>query len=97
MDFAFTAPLWRRNPGSSWVFITVPAEVSESIRDRPRMPQGAGAVKVRATIGSSSWETSVLWETADAVYLLPVKKPVRTAEGVDEGDAVEVRLELIDR
>ncbi|OYW44753.1 MAG: hypothetical protein B7Z08_08275 [Sphingomonadales bacterium 32-68-7] len=52
-----------------------------------------GAVKVAVTVGASRWQTS-LGATKGGGYFLPIKKPVRLAEGISEGDPVEVALEL---
>jgi hypothetical protein len=35
-------------------------------------------------------------QSADGTYVLPVKKQVRTAEGIGAGDTVDVRIELVD-
>lgn len=96
MDFRFTAPLWAWTGEAAWYFVTVPAEESDDIRDRPRMPRGFGSVKVRVTVGGSTWDTSVFPDSKVGAYILPVKKAVRAAEGLSEGDPVEVRLELLE-
>ena len=57
------------------------------------MSRGWGSLKVTATIGESRWSTSV-FPAKDTGWLLPVKASVRKAEGVSEGDIVEVSLEL---
>lgn len=44
---------------------------------------------------STTWTTSVFPATTGS-YVLPVNKPVRRAEGLEAGDAVEVSLELLD-
>ena len=49
-------------------------------------------MRVEATIGGSTWRTSVFPESAGDSYVLPVKKPVRVAERIEPGDKVEVRL-----
>ena len=96
MDFTFTAPLWPWSGDAAWFFVTVPKDESDDIRDIPRMPRGFGSVKVRVTVGRSTWETSVFPDSTVGQYILPVKKAVRTAEGIEEGDPVDVRLELIE-
>jgi hypothetical protein len=55
--------------------------------------RGFGSVKVTATIGSSRWQTS-LFPQKTGGWFLPVKKPVRLAEGLDFGDDVEGELQL---
>jgi hypothetical protein len=55
--------------------------------------RGFGSVKVTARIGDSEWQTS-LFPQKSGGWFLPVKKPVRLAEGLDFGDEVEGELEL---
>jgi hypothetical protein len=95
----FDAELWvwdaRRD--DSWTFVSLPADVSEEIRDRaaagPR--RGFGSVRVRAAVGGSSWTTSI-FPGAGNTYVLPIKRAVRTAESLAEGDIATVTVELLD-
>ena len=59
-------------------------------------PRGFGSVRVRATVGATSWTTSVFPDAARGAYVLPVKKAVRRAEGLDEGDPADVVLEVLE-
>ncbi|QZY28668.1 DUF1905 domain-containing protein [Nocardioides coralli] len=97
--WTFTAPLWpwEARP-DSWVFLTVPPEVSDEIEDRmvARAPRGFGSVRVEVTIGGSTWRTSVFPSKEEAAYVLPVKKAVRRAEDLEAGDEAEVRLTVLD-
>jgi hypothetical protein len=52
-------------------------------------------VRVTVTVGGSTWQTSV-FPTKTGTYVLPVKKPVRTAENLTEGIPVETQLTLTD-
>lgn len=96
MRFRFTAPLWQWSGEAAWFFVTVPEQYAEDIREVPRMPRGFGSVRVRVTIGGSTWSTSVFPDSKRGSFLLPVKKAVRTAEGIDGGDEVDVALEVLD-
>lgn len=90
----FDATLWRHNGNAAWFFITVPAEAGDQIDDQAPFPRaGFGSVKVDATIGSSTWSTSV-FPGSDG-WALPVKKQIRTKEGIDDGDAVRVSLRVV--
>ena len=55
--------------------------------------KGFGSLKVTATIGASTFSTSV-FPSKELGWLLPVKASVRKAEGIAEGDVIEVVLEL---
>ncbi len=90
----FTADLWLHAKGS-WVFLTVPEDESEDIRELAPSFGGFGSVRVRVTIGESEWKTSVFPQRSNGLFVLPVKKPIRTKECIDVGDTVEVELALI--
>lgn len=95
MSWTFEADAWRWEARSdSWVFVTVPAEVSAEIADRPRPPTGFGSVRVRVRVGETRWSTSVFPDAASGCYVLPLKKLVRVRESIEEGAAVQVTLEL---
>ena len=92
----FTADLWQWQAQGGWFFVTLTREASAVVRERPRPPRGFGSVRVRATIGGSSWETSVFPDSRSGSFLLPVKKEVRASEDVGEGDPVDLRLEILE-
>jgi hypothetical protein len=56
--------------------------------------RGFGSVKVTARIGGSRWQTS-LFPQKTGGWFLPVKKPIRLAEGLDFGDDIAGELELL--
>ena len=96
MRFRFTAPLWEWSSRAEWYFVTVPAEASADIGEIPLPPRGFGSVKVRVRVGGSRWSTSIFPDSSQGAYVLPVKKAVREAEGLEEGKPVTVDLELVD-
>jgi len=97
VDFDFTAEVWLWDARDAWHFITVPHEESEVIRSVGELlARGFGSVRVAAMIGSTRWQTSVFPQKSDGTYVLPLKKQVRTAEGIAVGDEVDVHLELLD-
>ena len=96
MRFRFSAPLWEWSAQGGWFFVTLPEAASDDIREVPRMPRGFGSVRVRVTVGGSTWTTSVFPDSKQGSYVLPLKKAVRTAEGIEEGDDVDVALEGLD-
>jgi Domain of unknown function (DUF1905) len=87
--------LWDARRADAWTFVTLPAEESAEIGDLAGgVRRGFGSLRVRATIGSSTWTTSIF--PGKAGYVLPVKRPVRVAEALDVGDTATVTVELID-
>jgi len=94
----FDAELWEWDArrADSWIFVSLPADASDEIRDRAGGPRrGFGAVRVRVTVGGSTWQTSIFPDKASGCYVLPVKRAVRTAEALDTGDVATVRVELV--
>lgn len=86
---------WDARADAAWFFTSVPVELSEEIREIPRPHRGFGSVRVRARVGGSAWSTSI-FPSSDGTYVLPLKKSVRSAEGLEDGGSVVARLEIID-
>lgn len=95
--YRFTAPLWIWDASGegSWHFVTVPEDAADEIKAITDGAQrrGFGSVRVEASLGPSTWRTSIF--PSNGTYVLPVKKAVRTAADVEEGDDVDVTLRLI--
>ncbi|TCJ29443.1 DUF1905 domain-containing protein [Nocardioides jejuensis] len=95
MSWTFDAELFRWKSDASWFFVRLPQELSDEVRDSLTAPPGGfGSVRVVVSIGGSTWATSLFPEGKGGPYVLPVKKPVRIAEGIDDGDVVTVRIAL---
>ena len=94
----FTTELWEMpTTAAAWVFVTLPVEASEAIKSTPRPPRpGFGSIRVRATIGTTSWATSIFPDSKSGCYVLPVKKSVRATEGIGLGDTVGVSVEVLE-
>jgi hypothetical protein len=87
--------LWDARQSDSWVFVSLPEEASTEIREVAGvMPRGFGSVRVTVTLGATVWKTSIFPDAKAGVYVLPLKKAVRKAEGVEAGDTVTVKVEL---
>lgn len=92
--WAFEAELFAWGEEPAWVFLATPADVDEEIHLMSGPPNGFGSVRVEASIGKTSWRTSV-FPSKELGFVLPVKKDVRRREQVDVGDSVAVQLRLI--
>lgn len=96
-----TGRLWRWTGGATngtWHFLTIDGAAGEALSGTAIMrklegtARGFGSLKVKARIGETEFSTSVFPSKSDGGWLLPVKAAVRKAEGVGEGDEVEVSL-----
>ncbi|MCB2051762.1 MAG: DUF1905 domain-containing protein [Novosphingobium sp.] len=100
----FSARLWRWTgaQNGTWHFLTVTGEEAEAIATHALMhkletgaARGFGSVRVNVTIGSSTWRTSVFPSKERGGWILPVKRVIRRAEDLAEGDTVQAELELL--
>lgn len=97
VTFTFTATMWTTAGDAAWHMATLPEDLADEIEARYAGPRrGFGAVRVRATVGVSSWETSIFPDHRLESYVLPFKRTVREAEGLDEGVPFGVTLDIPD-
>jgi hypothetical protein len=90
------ATVWQWE-GGNWFFLTVPEDVSDEIAEATEGRSGGfGSVRVEVTCGATTWLTSLFPSRTAQAYVLPIKKAVRTAEHLEEGDRTQVRLRLTD-
>lgn len=91
LDFSGEIIYWR-GP-APYHFVEVPEEQSAAIEDvSTAVTYGWGCIPVKARIGSTEFTTSLF--PRDDMYVVPVKVAVRKAEGLELGDAVDVRIVL---
>ncbi len=91
MTHQFSVELWRHEGSAAWYFVTLPFDVADEIEETSEH-RGFGSVRVEVTVGATTWRTSVFPDTKRRSYVLPVKKAVREAEGLAEGDEVDITL-----
>ncbi len=93
--FEVKGKLWRYPGEGGWHFVYVNEATSRAIKDTARTAKkGFQFVRVKATIGKTTWNTS-LFPTKDGPYLLAVKADVRKKEVLDEGDMIEATCTLV--
>lgn len=94
--------LWRWTTPAApavWYFVTIDGAAGDELSATAVMrrlegaARGFGSLKVLARIGESRFKTSV-FPSKQQGWLLPVKASVRKAEGLVEGDLVELELEV---
>jgi hypothetical protein len=91
----FTAELWLHPGVAGWHFVTLPTDLADQLcAQTAATPRAFGSLPVAATIGHTTWTTSLFVDTKAASYLLPVKADVRRRERLTAGDSVRVTVEL---
>ena len=93
--------LWTGANGGSWHFVTAQGPVADAIaahallrRLEEGRARGFGSVKVEARIGDSRWSTSV-FPQSEGSWILPIKRPIRQAQDLAEGDIAAIELRLL--
>jgi hypothetical protein len=95
-SLAFPARLIAWRGPAPFVFAPIPDELTPEVRYAAHEASyGWGCVPVTATIGATSFTTSLF--PRNGGYLLPVKVAVQRAEGIGVGDDVAVTLEIATR
>lgn len=96
ISFASLLWIWKGSDAAGrWYFVTVPEEQSVEIRAHAfGTPRGFGSVRVEATIGDVTWQTSV-FPLNSGGYILPIKADVRRRAKLSVGDELAVVLKLI--
>ncbi len=87
--------LWKWPGGkAAWYFIILPVGLSREIKAVDAGPQrhGFGSLRVEATVGKTTWKTSIFPSNHFKAYLLPVKAAVRKAETLLEGKSISLSL-----
>lgn len=89
--------VWMHEGPGGWHFITLPKKHAKTINvlleSRKR---GWGSVRVNATIGKTTWKTSIFPDKKSGSYVLPVKASVRMKEEIADGDVVKFALSFND-
>jgi hypothetical protein len=91
MDVEFSGPVFQWRGPAPYYYVALPEEDSQDLRaEAAAFTYGWGVVPVVVRIGGTEFETSLF--PRDGRYLLPLKDRVRRAEGIADGDTVEVRM-----
>ena len=94
-EYELEAVVWLYPGKGGWHFVTLPAELADEIRARHAGAHRAfGSVRVRASIGSSTWSTSLFADAKSSSYALPIKADVRRRERLEAGDVATVRIDV---
>ena len=91
MNLEFSGEIWFWKGPAPFYFVTVPDEECGALEEAsPRVSYGWGMIPVAAQINGTQWATALF--PKDGMYVVPLKSKVRSAEGLEEGDTVTVRL-----
>lgn len=97
MRYTFKGEVWvwkSEDAPASWRFVTLPKDVSAAIRTLVPQRGGFGSLRVNATIGKTTWTTSLFPSRQQGAFLLPLKAEVRRKEKLADGDVAKVAVEI---
>jgi Domain of unknown function (DUF1905) len=95
-SYSFDAEVWEHIGSSAWFFVSLPEDVTDDIDERfEHLAAGFGSIRVEVTIGASTWKTSLFPDTKRGTFVLPVKKQVRTKEGLVEGSIAQISIQVV--
>ncbi len=93
--YRFKAKVWIFNGPTPWYFVTLPQKLAAEVRAfHGGLQKNFGTIRVNATVGKTTWKTSVFRDTKSNSYALPLKAEVRKKEKIIPGKSVQVTLEI---
>jgi hypothetical protein len=93
VQLTFAGPLWYWRGPAPWHFVSVPDNQVAAIEAvSAAVSYGWGMIPAAVRLGSSEWTTS-LWPK-DGGFIVPIKRGVQHAEGLEVDDVVELTLTI---
>jgi hypothetical protein len=95
LSYTFTAKLWLYDGQAAWHFVTLPKGLAAELKGFfAGERRGFGSLPVEVTVGKTTWRTSIFPDSKSGSYVLPVKAQVRKAEGLREGQRVQIKIDV---
>lgn len=91
--FTFDAKPWSYGGPNAWVFVSLPFEMANEIRENLKSEEeGWGRLKATAKIGSTEWKTAIWFDAKSKTYLLPLKAQIRKLENIEVGKPATIHI-----
>lgn len=88
--------VWQARSGEKpthWFFVGIEGQPAAQLKLASLgLTAGFGSLPVRATIGMTTWRTSIFPHRETGGWLLPLKADVRKRENIEESSEIEVSL-----
>ncbi len=92
-QYTMRTKIWVYQGPAAWHFVTIPKKQSADIKKRfGANARGWGSLRVAATVGKTTWASSIFPDKKSGTYLLPLKLEVRKKEGLAHGDTVALKI-----
>lgn len=94
--FKFKAKVMRFPGYAAWHYTHLPKKDYLVIKNRfSDLKRGWGSLPVNATIGKTTWKTSIFPDTKTSSYILPLKKEVLNKEKLVEDKITSINIRII--
>ncbi len=92
---SFRAKVWVYPGMAAWRFISFPKKLSANVQKTfGGSARGWGSLPIAATVGKTTWRTSIFPDKKSGTYLLPLKAEVRKREQITDGSTIAVGIEI---
>ncbi|MBN8219939.1 MAG: DUF1905 domain-containing protein [Spirochaetes bacterium] len=93
--YHFKGKIWVFNGPTPWYFVTLPQKIAAEIRlFHGSLQKNFGTIRVTASVGKTTWKTSVFRDTKSDSYVLPLKAEIRKKENLTAGKTLQVSLAI---
>lgn len=93
--YAMTSPVIVYPGMNAWRFLMLPQKQGKEIKEKfGARAKGWGSLPVSATIGKTTWETSIFPDKKSASYVLPLKAKIRNAEKIADNAKVRFAIKM---
>jgi len=87
--------VWQYPGMAGWHFLGIAKIESKKLREKyAKNHKGWGSLPVNVTVGKTTWQTSIFYDTKSTTYLLPLKAKVRKVEEIFAGDEVTFMIQI---
>ena len=93
MEFTFKAKMWEWRGPAPFYFMSLPEQIAQEIQEQSaEITYGWGMIPVTATIGKTTFETSMFRK--NGTYVLPIKNLVRLPEALVLDESYKIHLSI---
>ena len=94
--YTFKTKVWLYAGPTPWHFVTLPKKLAAEIQVfYGGQKKNFGSIGVLATVGRTTWKTSIFSDTKSGSFVLPLKAEIRRREKItaDKMLAVSIRIQ----
>ena len=95
-EYRMRSKVWLYPGAGGWHFVTLPKKQSGQIRSLFGVAQrGWGSLPVIATVGETSWKTSIFPDKKLGAYVLPLRADVRKKEKITVDRVIAYSVQIL--